>query len=369
MPIVIETLARGTPISMTDEPRHLRVALIALFVSLSASLGCDAIIGRIAGAAADRQMNSVARGLLEDDALNVFLCGTGSPLPDPTSASACTMVLAGGKIYVVDVGPGSQEVAQLAGIPTSALGGIFLTHFHSDHIGELGEWAMQSWVAGRAGPLHVYGPEGVDQVVGGFRQAYRLDDEYRIAHHGLENLPRAATEWITHAVPYANGAGTRILEQAGLVVTAFAVDHRPVEPAVGYRFDYKGRSVVVSGDTDQSDNLENNAKGADLLIHEVLIKQVIGQVSDALGDAGQHRLQKLSKDILDYHTSPSEAAASANTAGVDTLVFTHLVPPVPGPLRKWLFMRGVDGGEVDLILGEDGMQFRLPANSDAIEVD
>ena len=167
------------------------------------------MVSRLVDRAAERQMNSTDLGLLEDDALNVFLCGTGSPLPDPTRAAACTIVVAGGKLYVVDVGPGSQEVTQLAGIPTSALAGILLTHFHSDHIGELGEWAMQSWVAGRTGPLHVYGPEGIDQVVAGFRQAYRLDAEYRIAHHGLENLPRSATEWIAHAVPHASGAGTR----------------------------------------------------------------------------------------------------------------------------------------------------------------
>ncbi len=345
------------------------VTTTGLLLALCACLGCEAMIGRIVDGAVDRQTSLARLDLLEDDALNVFLCGTGAPLADADSAAACTIVLAGGKLYVIDVGPGSQEVAQLAGMPTAALSGVFLTHFHSDHIGELGEWAMQSWVAGRSGPLHFYGPAGVDQVVGGFKQAYRLDDEYRIAHHGLENLPRSATEWIPHTVPYANGPGSKILEEDGLVVTAFAVDHEPVEPAVGYRFDYKGRSVVVSGDTDQSSNLEANAEGADLLIHEVLIKSLIGQLSDALGEKGRPRLQRLSKDILDYHTSPSEAAESANKAGVDTLVFTHLVPPVPGPIRKWLFMREVEAGDVEVMLGEDGMMFRLPPGSDAIEVD
>ncbi len=168
---------------------------------------------------------------------------------------------------------------------------------------------------------------------------------------------------------YTKGPGTKILDAGGLVVTAFAVDHKPVEPAVGYRFDYKGRSVVISGDTDKSSNLEANAKGADLLIHEALLKSVIEQVSEALGAAGRQRMQKLAGDVLDYHASPSEAAESANTAGVDTLVFTHLVPPVPVPLRKWLFMREVEAGDVDVMLGEDGMLFRLPANSDVIEID
>jgi ribonuclease Z len=338
----------------------VRLAGVALLLSLSAALGCDAMVGRIVDASVDRQTNSVRSELLEDDALRVFLCGTGSPLADADSAA--------GKVYVIDVGPGSQEVAQLAGIPTRALGGIFLTHFHSDHIGELGEWATQSWIAGRTGPFHVYGPPGVDRVVAGFKEAYRQDDEYRITHHGLENLPRTATEWVPHTVPYESGPGTRVLDEGGLVVTAFGVDHKPVEPAVGYRFDYKGRSVVISGDTDKSSNLESVAKGADLLIHEVLIKSLISQVSDATGEAGRPRLQRLSKDILDYHTSPSEAAESANAAGVDTLVFTHLVPPVP-VLREWFFMRDVEAGDVDVMLGEDGMMFRLPPESDSIDID
>jgi ribonuclease Z len=343
---------------------------VALLVSLVGALGCnDAMIGRLVDAAVDRQTSSTRIDLLEDDALHVFLCGTGSPLADAGSAAACTMVIAGGKVYVIDVGPGSQEVAQLAGMPTRALGGVLLTHFHSDHIGELGEWAVQSWIAGRTSPFHVYGPPGVDRVVGGFKEAYRHDDEYRIAHHGVENLPRTATEWVPHAVPYETGPGTKVLEEGGLVVTAFAVDHRPVEPAVGYRFDYKGRSVVISGDTDKSSNLESIAKGADLLVHEVLVKSVITQLSDALGEADQPRLQRLSKDILDYHTSPGEAAESANAAGVDTLVLTHLVPPVPGPVRKWLFLRDVEAGDVDVMLGEDGMMFSLPVGSDSIDID
>lgn len=354
---------------MKNHRIRFRLSLAAMFLALAATTACDSMVGRIVRAAADRQANSPMQAILEDDAINVFLCGTGSPLPDADSAGPCTMVVAGGKIYVVDVGAGSQEVAQIAGFPTRALGGILLTHFHSDHIGELGEWAMQSWANGRKGPLHVYGPEGIDRVVSGFREAYRLDDGYRIAHHTPEIMPPSASEWIAHRVPYENGAGTKIIEEGDLVVTAFAVDHEPVEPAVGYRFDYKGRSVVISGDTDKSSNLVANAKGADLLIHEVLIKDVMLQLSEVMSEVGRPRLEKITFDVVDYHTSPSEAAEIANAAGVDTLVFTHLVPPVPSPFRNWLFMRGVEEGDVDVIIGEDRMQFRLPPGSDAIERD
>lgn len=362
----------GAASPATVESKRMRgircLIRVGLSVLLLASLSCESMVGRIVEGAVDRQTESTRGELLTDDALRVFLCGTGSPLPDAESAAACTLVIAGGKVYVVDVGPGSQEVAQLAGIPTRAIGGVFLTHFHSDHIGELGEWAVQSWIAGRTGPFEVYGPPGVDHVVEGFKRAYRQDDAYRIAHHGAENLPRSATEWVSYEVPYAKGVGTKVLEEGGLIVTAFAVDHEPVEPAVGYRFDYKGRSVVISGDTDKSSNLERVARGADLLIHEALVKRLIGQVSEAIGEAGQPRLERFSSDILDYHTSPREAAESANAAGVRTLVLTHLVPPVPGAVRKWLFLRDVEAGEVDVMLGEDGMLFSLPVGSDAIDV-
>jgi ribonuclease Z len=72
----------------------------------------------------------------------------------------------------------------------------FLPHFHSDHIGDLGEFNMNTWAMGRPGPLRVYGPPGVERVVAGFAEAYALDTQYRIAHHGTEFLPKAAApQW------------------------------------------------------------------------------------------------------------------------------------------------------------------------------
>jgi ribonuclease Z len=187
--------------------RFSRAVNAMLCLLLASSLGCDAVVGRIVEAAVERQQSAHTEWL-DDGALHVVLCGTGSPLPDPTSAASCTAVVAGGRLWVVDVGPGSQEVAQLIGVPRAALGGVLLTHFHSDHIGELGEWATQSWIAGRKGAFHVFGPPGVAQVAAGFQQAYRLDDGYRIAHHGEENMPRSATEWTVHEVPASQGASS-----------------------------------------------------------------------------------------------------------------------------------------------------------------
>ncbi len=342
-------------------------APVLLCLLLAGSLGCDAVVGRIIETAVERQLSAGHAEWLDDGALHVVLCGTGSPLPDPTSAAACTAVVAGGRVWVVDVGPGSQEVAQLIGVPRAALGGVLLTHFHSDHIGELGEWAMQSWVAGRTDAFHVFGPPGVARVAAGFQQAYGLDDGYRIAHHGVENMPRSATEWVVHEFPVPQGEAAVVHREAGLAIKAFAVDHAPVVPAVGYRFEYGGRSVVISGDTDVSPSLPAHARGADILVHEVLLKEFAAQVSEGFGRAGELRLQRLSADVIDYHTSPAEALRAAQDAGVGMLVMTHIVPPIPGRLRSWFFTRGLEGGDVDVVLGEDGMHFRLPPDSETIE--
>src|SRR6185295_9758423 len=101
-------------------------------------------------------------------------------------AGPCTAVLAGGHFVLVDVGPGSWRQVALQRLPRARLDSVLLTHFHSDHIGELGEAVMQSWVSGRRLPLNVFGPPGVEQVVDGFRTAYAFDTQYRVAHHGAE---------------------------------------------------------------------------------------------------------------------------------------------------------------------------------------
>jgi len=162
---------------------------------------------------------------------------------------------------VVDVGSGAVRRIGPAGIPMSKVEDVFLTHFHSDHIDGLGELLMQRWAGGaHEAPMPVHGPTGVEDVVAGFNQAYLHDDEYRVAHHGPKIIPpHGAGAW--RCVRAAGrGQGVVVLDVDGLKVTAFAVSHLPITPAVGYRFDYLGRSVVVSGDTVKSANLQKFAE-------------------------------------------------------------------------------------------------------------
>jgi ribonuclease Z len=348
-----------------------RCVAAMLAICLGAALaGCERVQSALYERAADRALAGDRDELLGDGALHVILCGTGSPLPDPERAGPCTAVIAGGGLYLVDVGPGSWENVQLWRLPRAHLAGVLLTHFHSDHIGDLGEVVMQSWVGGRAVPLTIYGPPGVEDVVDGFRRAYAFDTKYRIAHHGESAMPPAGAETVavTVSVP-APGQSTVVFEKNGLRVTAFSVDHRPVVPAFGYRFDYAGRSVVISGDTGPSDSLVQNAKGADLLVHEALAAHMIERIREIAQRRDAKRWAKLMGDIQTYHTTPSQAADIARQAGVSMLVLTHLVPAPQNALVKRLFLQGVDKSGIELVVGADGTHFTLPPQSKKIEID
>lgn len=333
--------------------------------------GCDQIQNRIIERVAARALRPDRVELLDDGNLHVVLCGTGTPVADPERAGACTGVLAGGHFFVVDVGPGSMHRITLERLPRARLEGVLLTHFHSDHIGDLGEVLVQTWVAGRTAPLRVYGPPGVEQVVNGFRQAYAFDAEYREAHHGAEAMPMAA------AIPAATTIGlpgptdvATVFDGDGLRITAFAVEHEPVDPAYGYRFDYRGRSVVISGDTKKSQNLITHAKNADVLIHEGLAAHMLEPVTRYARDAGMTRWAKLTSDIPSYHTTPVEAAEVAKAAGVRMLTFTHMVPAPSNILARRMFMRGVaEAWDGPVKLGKDGMHFTLAPDTTAIDVD
>src|SRR4030042_5846722 len=222
-------------------------------------------------------VNSIATKVMSTDVLSglqdglfVALCGSGSPLPDSRRASACTAVIAGKNFYVVDTGPGSERKLELLRLNPGKVKAVLLTHFHSDHIGDLGELLLKRWSGGsRKSPLDVFGPNGVETVVKGFNQAYSLDEEYRIMHHGPEIVPPSGAGGAAKPFYFPQGKEeTLIIDEDGLKVTAFLVDHSPVNPAVGYRFDYKGRSVVISGDTVPVPSLRKQARGADLLVQE-----------------------------------------------------------------------------------------------------
>lgn len=325
---------------------------------------------------AARVTGSSNANLLNDDALRVAIVGSSAPLPSKSRAKACVAVFAGGKFYLVDVGPESVENLVLWRIPLSQVGGVLFTHFHSDHIGDLGELNLQTWAGGRPKPMDVYGGPGVEQVVEGFNLAYRQDQGYRTAHHTARIMPPETWPMVAHVVtldgPETPARSRRglVLEDGGLRITALEVNHDPIVPAYAYRFDYRGRSVVVTGDLKVHPPLVAGASGADVLVSEAIARPMVEVLQRSLSAVGNDRAATIMHDIQDYHISPTEAAEIANAAGVKLLAFYHLLPAPDTFLTRRLFAHSVEDvrkGAWDL--AEDGSLYVLPFGSGEVVVD
>jgi len=308
------------------------------------------------------------------DGLKVFFCGTGGPLASSGRAQPCTAVQAGDALYLVDNGVGGWETLRGMGAPVTNMKAILITHLHSDHIAGVGEAAQQSWINGRAEALTVIGPDDVDKLATGFNLVYERDRVFRKAHHeqGDIKFPLDAAELHAKVVEIPDPDGTALALQDGeLTITAIRVSHDPVSPAFGYRFDYKGRSVVISGDTIAWPPLGVAAAGADVLIHEAqssAMQMAASQRASRINPRGAALLA----DTVTYHTEPGEAAALAQSAGVRMLVLSHLTQAgMPGFLET--ITEGVEeaiteGSQLDWHLAQDGMTLELPAGGTGINI-
>ena len=345
---------------------RVRELALGFAAALAATMATAQPIGMINGAytaQATARMKAPLAGtdLFDAKAMRVVLCGTSAPFPDPLRAKSCTAVIVKGRAFIVDSGSGAVNTLQLMGFPMERISAVFLTHFHSDHIADLGEMKMQTWVAGRTARLTVYGPPGVEQVVAGFNAAYGLDDSYRNIHHGEALLPIDLAPMTAKSFPTPAGAVV-VYRDADLTVTAFTVKHDPIRPAVGYRFDSGGRSVVISGDTAPTPSLVAASKGADVLVGEALSLRMMDDLHKAALAADNARMAKIFNDVETYHSDPVSVAKEANEAGVKLLVYTHLAPALPQPVLEKLFFEGV--AEVrdprTWLVGFDGLRIDLP---------
>ncbi len=291
------------------------------------------------------------------DGMRVIVCGSASPLGnDPNRAQACIAVITPEHFFLFDVGARSPLRINQARMPLARLDGVFFTHFHSDHIAALPDINLTSWVQGRRSSLNVYGPSGVERVVAGFNMAYQLDQGYRVAHHGTALLPPDAGPML--AKPFAtNGV---VWADDLLTVTAFAVEHPPIQPAVGYRVDYKGRSVVISGDSNAADSLFAAAQGADLLLHDALSRALLDPMIETATALKIPVVPQIMADVIEYHADSLSLPTRAADAGIKQLVYYHLVPAPANGLAEKIFARGLPA---DIILARDLHTFDLPANS------
>jgi ribonuclease Z len=294
------------------------------------------------------------------DSLKVFVCGSSSPLHDLARAKACIAVLTSEEFFLFDTGSGSGARLALGGLPVVRLSGVVFTHFHSDHISDVYNINLTSWASGRKYPLPAYGPNGIERVIRGINDTYALDRGYRVAHHGSDLLNPA--HGLLEAKTISEG---KFYERGEFSITAIPVNHRPIEPAFGYRVDYRDRSVVISGDTVVSERLMKASEGVDLLLHDALSPVILeGAINRAI-DSGLALRAQILRDVTDYHAHTQDIAKAASAAGVGQLAFYHLVPPPRNEQLEAAFMTGVPN---DVLLTEDLMWFELPTGSDELIV-
>ena len=313
----------------------------ALTAGLALALAC-ALFG--AGATAQTIAPVAA------DEFRVTLLGTGSPPPSMRRFGPGVLVQAGGQNLLIDSGRGVTQRLLQVGLTVGAIEALFITHLHSDHVVGIPDLWLTGWLeAGfgqRKGPFRVLGPAGSQNLMDGLVKAYDWDIKARIADQKLDpaNL-RPEVKEIRQGVIY---------EKSGVKVTAFDVDHGELlTPAFGYRIDYAGRSVTISGDTRFSENLIGHATGTDLLIHQV------AAVREEL------LASPVFKSILSHHTKPDEAGTVFTRVKPKLAVYYHLsllgTPKVPSVTEQEVVEMTRKTYDGPLLVGEDLMAFRVEA--------
>ncbi len=279
--------------------------------------------------------------------IKVTLLGTGCPPPVMDRFGPSILVEAGDQKLIFDVGRGALQRLTQIKVSPKGINGVFITHLHSDHLVGFPDLWLTGWVNGRRDtPVEVFGPKGTVRMMSHLEEAFEYDIKIRLYDD------RAAPEGVRlEAKDIAEGV---VYEKNGVRVTAFEVDHAPVKPAFGYRVDYNGRAVVLSGDTRYSENLIKHAKGADLLIHEVVSL-------DSLKRA-EYAAERI-KTIVDHHTTPEQAGELFSKVKPRLAVYSHIVLPsateqdlIP-PTRK-TYSGAVELGE-DLMVIEIGEKIEV----------
>ena len=243
--------------------------------------------------------------------LKVILLGTGSPQPRMDRFGPSILVEAGEKKLLFDCGRGAAQRIEQLSIPLTGIDALFVTHLHSDHIVGIPDLWLTGWARGRKVPLQVWGPDGTKAMMSHLAEAYQFDIQVRQID---DKLPLQGMAVVANDIQQGV-----VYDRAGIKVTAFLVDHGVVKPALGYRVDFRGHSVVLSGDTRYSENLIRFSKKVDVLIHEVIDPDRFRARNPSMS---AERLQA----ILGHHTSAELAGTIFAQVKPKLAVYSHIVP-------------------------------------------
>ena len=267
--------------------------------------------------------------------LRVTLLGTGNPNPGMERFGPSVLVETGDKKYVFDVGRGAIQRLTELGIAYDQIDGVFFTHLHSDHVVGFPDLWLTGWLLSRRDrPLNVFGPVGTQRMLEHLTEAYSFDIELRVTDDGV---PRSGSQFKVTEVD----DGFEMADE-GVTIRAFDVDHRPIDPALGFRIDVGQRSVALSGDTRYSESLIEAVAGVDVLIHEVIA------VSEARA--------ALRPWIVAHHTTAVEAGRIFSQVSPALAVYTHVITDQSLAEIEERTRTTYDG---PLVIGEDLMSFDI----------
>lgn len=273
----------------------------------------------------------------------LILLGTGGgPRPRKNSFPSSQVILINKAAYVIDCGNGVAIQLARAGVPLPTLRHVFITHHHSDHNADYGNLLLLAWTSGLQTRVDTWGPPPLTRMTRLFFEMNADDIKTRIVDEGKIPLaPLVQTHELTQ--------GGTVMQDENVKVRCVLVDHPPVKPAFGYRFDSSDRSIVISGDTKYSDALIRLAQGADVLVHESLYVPAIDRLAARVPNG-----VALKKSILSHHTAAEDVGRVAAAAGVKTLVLSHFVPPDDPEVTDQMWLDGAQRTfKGQIIVGKD----------------
>jgi ribonuclease Z len=244
--------------------------------------------------------------------MRVTLVGTGGgPGVNHQRFGISTLIDAGSTRLLFDCGRASTVRMVQMGIALNSVSKLFLTHLHSDHVIGIPDLYLTPWATGRKAPFEVWGPEGTTAMMNGMQQAFAFD--IHIRRDVDEKFPGDGIQVESHDI--REGV---VFNQAGVSVTAFLVDHGPVAPAYGYRVDYNGHSVALSGDTTKSANLMRVGKGVDVQVHEAVDAEAFRASA-----ASRNQTREQVESIIAHHTTEDQVIEVLAAVQPRLVVFSH----------------------------------------------
>jgi len=314
--------------------QHSRRQFLAGTASVSLSLSLSAALPRLG--ASQKQKRT-----------RVILLGTkgGPSLGESGRSNPSTLILINNIPYVVDCGYGTSRQLLGAGLALSRLRYLFITHHHSDHNLEYGPLFYNAWITGLPVKVDAYGPRGLEKMTQDFFDYMKFDIKTRIVDEGRPDPRKLLTahEFDKPGV---------VFQDADVKISTCRVRHPPIKDAFAYRFDAKDRSVVISGDTAYAPELAAFAKGADVLVHEVMYLPALERLIKRLPNAG-----RLREHLLAAHTLPEDVGKIAAQAGVNTLVLSHFVPGADPSITDEQWSEGVRKNfNGRIVVGKDLME-------------